>query len=238
MNETPGGRKGPDQLNYSESNPAVSALAKDDDGTLVAAAKAGDVAAFEELVGRYERKIFRLAQNILWNREDAEDVMQDAFLKSFQRLGDFRGDSRFYTWLVRITINEALMKLRKRRPIQVSLDKPLEGEDGLLPREIEDWGPTPEQRYGQKELDEILSRALGQLEIGNRIVFQMRDVEGLSAEETAQLLGLSVPAVKARLFRARLTLREKLNRYFRRSGLVELQTARNWPRAKVLPGPC
>jgi RNA polymerase sigma-70 factor (ECF subfamily) len=229
--------EGTDQLNYSECNPSVSALAKDDDGTLVAAAKAGDVAAFEELVGRYERKIFRLAQNMLWNREDAEDVMQEAFLKSFQRLGDFRGDSRFYTWLVRITINEALMKLRKRRPSQVSLDKPLEGEDGLLPREIEDWGPTPEQRYGQKELDEILSRALGQLEPGNRIVFQMRDVEGLSAEETAQLLGLSVPAVKARLFRARLTLREKLNRSFRRSGLVELQT-RNWPRAKVLPGPC
>jgi RNA polymerase sigma-70 factor (ECF subfamily) len=129
------------------------------------------------------------------------------------------------------------MKLRKRRPNQVSLDKPFEGEDGPLPREIEDWGPTPEQRYGQKELDEILSRALWQLEPGNRIVFQMRDVEGLSAEETAQLLGLSVPAVKARLFRARLILREKLNRSFRRSGLVELQT-RNWPRAKVLPGPC
>jgi RNA polymerase sigma-70 factor (ECF subfamily) len=237
MNESIAG-EGTDQLNYSESNPTVSALAKDDDGTLVAAAKAGDVAAFEELVGRYERKIFRLAHNILWNREDAEDVMQDAFLKSFQRLGDFRGDSRFYTWLVRITINEALMKLRKRRPNQVSLDKPLEGEDGLLPREIEDWGPTPEQRYGQEELNQILSRALGQLDPGNRIVFQMRDVEGLSAEETAQLLGLSVPAVKARLFRARLTLREKLNRYFRRSGLVELQTARNWPRAKVLPGPC
>jgi RNA polymerase sigma-70 factor, ECF subfamily len=196
-----------DHLNSSKS--------KDDKGTLVAAAKAGDVAAFEELVGGYAPRIFRLAQNIMRNREDAEDVMQDAFLKSFEHLGDFRGDSRFYTWLVRITVNEALMKLRKRRPNQVSLDESLETEEGLLPREIEDWGPTPEQRYSQKELNEILTGAIEQLEHGNRIVFLLRDVEQLSTEQTAQLLGLSAPAVKTRLFRARLKLREKLNKYFR-----------------------
>jgi RNA polymerase sigma-70 factor, ECF subfamily len=214
-----------DHLNSSESNPAVCAVAKDNEGTLVAAAKAGGVAAFEELVGSCAHRIFRLAQNIMRNREDAEDVMQDAFLKSFKHLGDFHGDSRFYTWLVRITVNEALMKLRKSRPNQVSLDESLETEEGLLPREIEDWGPTPEQRYGQKELNEILTGVIEQLEHGNRIVFLLRDVEQLSTEETAQLLGLSVPAVKTRLFRARLKLREKLNKYFR--GVRTSQTARD-----------
>ena len=100
--------------------PLPSQVVKDDEGSLVAAAKAGDITAFETLVGRYERKIFRLAQNITQNKEDAEDVMQEAFLKSYQHLGEFQGNSRFYTWLVRIAVNQALMKLRKRRPNQVS----------------------------------------------------------------------------------------------------------------------
>ncbi|MBI3670751.1 MAG: sigma-70 family RNA polymerase sigma factor [Acidobacteria bacterium] len=175
------------------------------------------MAAFEALVNRYERKIFRLAQNITQNREDAEDVMQDAFLKSYAHLGDFQGDSRFYTWLVRITVNEALMKLRKRRPNQVSLDDSFETEDDLMPREIEDWGPTPEQRFAQTELHGILSEVIADLDPAFRVVFLLRDVEDLSTEETAKLLGLSVPAVKSRLLRARLKLRHKLNKYFKRS---------------------
>src|SRR5579863_3781467 len=93
-----------------------SQVVKDDESALVAAAKAGDISAFETLVGRYERKIFRLTQNITQNREDAEDAMQEAFLKAFQHLGEFQGNSRFYTWLVRIAVNQALMKLRRRRP--------------------------------------------------------------------------------------------------------------------------
>jgi RNA polymerase sigma-70 factor (ECF subfamily) len=168
-------------------------------------------------VNRYEGKIFRLAQNITQNREDAEDVMQDAFLKSFAHLADFKGGSRFYTWLVRIAVNEALMKLRKRRPNQVSLDEPAESEDDLLPREIKDWGPSPEQRYVQTELREILSKAIDELDPAFRMVFVLRDIEELSTEETAQLLGLSVPAVKSRLLRARLKLRQKLNKYFQGS---------------------
>ncbi len=213
------GRKASILLSSSHPKPIASAVAKDDEGFLVAAAKAGDVAAFEELVSRYERKIFRLAQNLTQNREDAEDVMQDAFLKSFKHLGEFQGDSRFYTWLVRIAVNEALMKLRKRRPNQVSLDAPVESEDNLLPREIEDWGPSPEKRYVQTELQEILSRVIGQLDPAFRIVFVLRDIEELSTEETAQLLGLSVPAVKSRLLRARLKLRQKLSKFFQRSEL-------------------
>ena len=112
-----------------------STIAREDESQLVAAAKSGDAAAFEELVNRYERKIFRLTMNITRNHEDAEDAMQDAFMKAYAHLGKFKEDSRFYTWLVRIAANEALMRLRKRRPNQFSLDEPIEGDDDIMPRE-------------------------------------------------------------------------------------------------------
>jgi RNA polymerase sigma-70 factor, ECF subfamily len=191
-----------------------SSVARDDESLLVAAAKSGDGAAFEELVNRYERKIFRLTMNITRNREDAEDAMQDAFMKAYAHLADFQEDSRFYTWLVRIAANEALMRLRKRRPNQFSLDEPIEGDDDLMPREVEDWGPSPEQRYAQSEMHEILNQVIDQLEPDYRAAFVLRDVEELSTEETAAAMGISVAAVKSRLLRARLKLRQKLNRYF------------------------
>jgi RNA polymerase sigma-70 factor, ECF subfamily len=205
------------KVNPPEPRPPLpSTVVKDDEPVLVAAAKDGDVAAFETLVGRYERKIFRLAQNITQNREDAEDVMQEAFLKAFEHLPEFQGNSRFYTWLVRIAVNQALMKLRKRRPNQVSLDQEIDtGEESVF-REVEDWGPSPEERYKQSELSQILSSVIGELDPSFRVVFQLRDIEELSTEETAEALGLSVPAVKSRLLRARLKLRTKLNRYFHR----------------------
>ena len=202
-------------MSASEARQVPSSIVRDDEPALVASAKAGDTSAFEELVGRYERKIFRLAQNITGNREDAEDAMQEAFLKSYAHLREFQGDSRFYTWVVRITVNEALMRLRKRRPNQVSLDEPVESEEDFMPRELEDWGPSPEQRYAQTELQGILSEVIEKLDPAFRVVFLLRDVEELSTEETAALLGLSVPAVKSRLLRARLKLRQKLNRYFK-----------------------
>jgi RNA polymerase sigma-70 factor, ECF subfamily len=192
----------------------ASKVAREDEHQLVAAAMAGDATAFEELVTRYERKIFRLTMNITRNREDAEDAMQDAFLKSYSHLKTFQGDSRFYTWLVRIAANEALMRLRKRRPNQFSLDEPMEGDEDLMPRELQDWGPGPEQRFAQTEMREILSGVIEELEPDYRIVFVLRDIEELSTEETAASLGISIPAVKSRLLRARLKLREKLNRYF------------------------
>ena len=204
-------------VSANDPKPLASTVVRDDEAQLVSAAKAGGVAAFEELVNRYERKIFRLGMNITQNREDAEDVMQDAFLKSFQNLDQFQGNSRFYTWLVRIAVNEALMKLRKRRPNQVSLDEPLTGDDDSFFREIEDWGPSPEQRFAQTELNEILTQVIGELDPIFRVVFLLRDVEGISTEETAQILGISVAAVKSRLLRARLKLRQNLNKYFRRS---------------------
>jgi len=195
-----------------------SRIAKEDEHLLVAAAKKGDTHAFEELVSRYEKKIFRVTMNITRNQQDAEDSMQDAFLKAYSHLKDFDGDSRFYTWLVRIAANEALMRLRKRRPNVVSLDEPVEGDDDLMPREIQDWGPSPLQRFAQTEMNEILGAAIDALDPDFRTVFVLRDVEELSTEETAKALGISVPAVKSRLLRARLKLREKLNRYFRRGG--------------------
>jgi RNA polymerase sigma-70 factor (ECF subfamily) len=195
-----------------------SRIAKEDEHLLVAAAKKGDTRAFEELVSRYERKIFRVTMNITRNQEDAEDAMQDAFMKAYSHLKDFSGDSRFYTWLVRIAANEALMRLRKRRPNVMSLDEPVEGEEDLMPRELRDWGPSPLQRFAQTEMKEILTTAIDSLEPDFRTVFVLRDVEELSTEEAAKALGISVPAVKSRLLRARLKLREKLDRYFRQGG--------------------
>ena len=193
-----------------------STIAREDEHLLVAAAKKGNLAAFEELVGRYERKIFRLTLNITGNREDAEDAMQDAFLKSYSHLKDFQGDSRFYTWLVRIAVNQALMKLRKRRPNVVSLDEEVDTGEETVPRDVKDWGPSPVDRYEQSELSGILSKAISELDPPFRVVFQLRDIEELSTEETADVLNLSVPAVKSRLLRARLKLRQKLDRYFRK----------------------
>lgn len=203
--------------NLSSPNPhrLPSTVAREDEHLLVASAKSGDAAAFEELVNRYERKIFRLTMNITRNREDAEDAMQDAFMKAYSHLSTFQEDSRFYTWLVRIAANEALMRLRKRRPNQVSLDEPVKGGDDLMPREIRDWGPSPEQRFAQSEMHEILDQLIDQLDPDFRTVFVLRDIEELSTEETAATIGISVPAVKSRLLRARLKLRQNLDRYMR-----------------------
>ena len=191
---------------------------------LVRAAKQGDDSSFEELVRRYERNVFRIAQHITQNREDAEDVVQEAFLKAYTNLARFQEQSKFYTWLVRIAVNEALMKLRRRKPERtVSLDEDIKTEDDFVPREIADWSPNPEQQYNQAELREILSKTVQGLPPGFRTVFVLRDVEGLSTEETAEALDLSVPAVKSRLLRARLQLRERLGKYFQHPNGGETQ---------------
>jgi RNA polymerase sigma-70 factor (ECF subfamily) len=188
-----------------------------DELALVQSAKKGDVSAFEELVRRYDRNVFRIAQHITHNREDAEDVVQDAFLKAYSNLDQFQGQSKFYTWLVRIAVNEALMKLRRIKPGRtVSLDEDVKTDEDSLPREVADWSPNPEQQYNQAELRDILTRTIQGLPTSFRTVFVLRDVEGLSTEETAEALDLSIPAVKSRLLRARLQLRERLNRYFQK----------------------
>jgi RNA polymerase sigma-70 factor (ECF subfamily) len=199
--------------------PAKSQSATPDEGDLVTRAQRGDAGAFTELVSRYERRIFRLAKNITQSDEDAEDVLQESFLKAYEHLGGFQGQSKFYTWIVRIAVNEALMKLRKRKTDRtVSLDETIDtGEENIV-REIAVWEDNPEQRYSQQEIREVLDKAILSLRPAFRTVFILRDVEDLSTEETAAVLDLSVPAVKSRLLRARLQLREKLTRFFKRKG--------------------
>jgi RNA polymerase sigma-70 factor, ECF subfamily len=196
---------------------AVTTVASDD-LDLVHASKNGDVAAFEQLVKRYDRKLFRIAQHITHNREDSEDAVQEAFLKAFQHLGDFREDSTFSTWLIRITLNQSLMKLRKQRRAakEVSLEQNSQAGEEVLPIEVADWAPDPEQLYRASELRGILIKTLSELRPVLRAVFVLRDIEGLSTAQTAEVLNLSQVAVKARLWRGRLQLRELLNTYFRK----------------------
>jgi RNA polymerase sigma-70 factor (ECF subfamily) len=185
------------------------------DVALVERVRGGDISAYDTLVRKYERQVFRIAQHITQNREDAEDAMQDAFLKAYEKLDQFQGNSKFYTWLVRIAVNESLMRLRKRRTGRlVSIDEDVETDEGSVPRDLADWAPDPEQNFTQTELHEILEKTIKGLPPGFRLVFELRDVQELSTEDTAEALGLSIPAVKSRLLRARLQLRERLSRYF------------------------
>lgn len=186
------------------------------DMLLVERVRQGDLEAFEQLMKQYDRKVFRIAQHITQNREDAEDIVQDTFLKAFTKLEQFQGNAKFYTWLVRIAVNESLMRLRKRRTSKtVSMDEDVQTEEGSIPRDFADWSPNPEQNYRQSEMAEILRKNVQGLPPGFRAVFALRDIDGLSTEETAEALGLSVPAVKSRLLRARLQLRERLSKHFR-----------------------
>jgi RNA polymerase sigma-70 factor, ECF subfamily len=209
--------KGETMIQVSERTRPLAA-AMDDEDELIVHAKERDHQAFATLMKRYDRRIYRLAIHITRNEEDAKDVLQESFLKAYTHLDRFENRSRFYTWLVRITVNEALMKLRKsRQREEVSLDEgPLADDGEFLPRRIAGWEKNPEQRYLGSELQEILKKAIDELKLPYRIVFQLRDIDQLSIEETAQALQLSHATVKTRLLRARLQLRELLTPYFRK----------------------
>jgi RNA polymerase sigma-70 factor, ECF subfamily len=199
-----------------DSAQSATRHAPDDDMALVEASMSGDIAAFEELVRRYDRKLLRIALQVTHNREDAQEAVQETFLKAYQKLNQFRGNSKFSTWLIRIALNEALMTLRRQR--RYSRELPLEYEDpndNKLPLDVADWSPNPEQLYSRSELQEILRKALEGLSPALRVVFVLRDVEVLSIKETAAALDLHPSAVKARLLRARLQLRENLSKFFR-----------------------
>jgi RNA polymerase sigma-70 factor, ECF subfamily len=199
---------------FNSTSCAAAATAYDD-MSLVYACTQGDAAAFEQLVKRYDIKLFRIAQHITHNREDAQDAVQDAFLKVFRKLAQFRGNSQFSTWLIRITVNESLMKLRKQRSTrEVSIDEDFPSEGPLAPYEFADWAPNPEKLYQGSELRNILRTELQELRPSLRVVFVLRDVEGLSTDQTAEVLELTPVAVKARLWRARLQLRHRLSKYF------------------------
>lgn len=209
-----------------------------DDLALVRACKNGDCAAFEKIVTRYDRKLFRIAQYLMHNREDAEDAVQEAFLKAFQHLDQFREEAKFSTWLTRIAMNQSLMMLRKRRSTrEVPIDGDFQSDDGNLPIDVADWAPNPEDLYRAAQLREILRKTLQDLGLGLRVVFVLKDIEGFSLEQTAEALGLSVTAVKARSLRARLQLREKLSRYFHKAekfGEVESRPTRAGTPAPLL----
>ncbi len=188
------------------------------DSHLVRQAKAGDFDAFESLVVQYERRVYTLALRILGSREEAEEAVQEAFLSALKNLKGFREEASFHTWLVRIVTNHALKILRKRKGLStVSMDAAPD-DDGLAepprPQYIAEWTETPFEAAQREETERILEEALEELDEPYRLVFLLRDVEGLSTEETAQALGIGISNAKVRLLRARLMLREKLTRIF------------------------
>jgi RNA polymerase sigma-70 factor (ECF subfamily) len=187
------------------------AAVEDNEEELVAAAKGGCHAAFEKLVGRYEVRVFRIAQRIARSREDAEDVIQQSLQKTFVHLRRFEGRSSFSTWLTRIVLNEALMWARAgRRFRDVSIDQANVADDSALPPDIADSRPNPEHSYFQQERRQLLFSAINELTPGIRVALQICDLDELSLRETAGILGLSVAAVKSRVNRGRRVLREKL----------------------------
>jgi RNA polymerase sigma-70 factor (ECF subfamily) len=185
------------------------------DAELVSQAQRGQVQAFEALTSRYEQRVYRLALRILRHEADAEDVTQQTFLSAMEHLNQFRGEASFGTWLLRIATHAALKILRRRTgPEAVSLEQATEGSDrtdGIAhPEFIADWRQSPEELAHRHEVRDLLERALAQLDEKYRVVFLLRDVEGLSVKETGEVLDLSQANVKVRLLRARLQLREQL----------------------------
>jgi len=179
------------------------------------ALRAGDRAEFARLVETYSNIIYRLAIKMLKDPQDAEDVLQETFLKAYRHLSGFDGRSSLSTWLYRIATNEALMALRKRKFKTVSIDEPVDDDEPLqAPVEIVDWCCLPEHEMMSSEARTHLDLAIDMLSPALRAVFVLRDIQGLSTQETADVLGLTEEAVKTRLSRARLKLREVLSEYY------------------------
>jgi RNA polymerase sigma-70 factor (ECF subfamily) len=203
-----------DAISGANASTSPDRLVAQEDEALVAGAKAGDARAFELLVQRHKGKIFSLAQRMTRNREDAEDVVQQSFQKAFIHLQKFEGESLFATWLTRITINEALMVLRKKRGSrEVPIPESNGEEETAPPLEIPDSSPNPEDSCLRREQERILSVAVNELTPGMRKAIELRELGELSTEETAQVMGLSVGAVKGRVFHGRKKLRQTLERY-------------------------
>ena len=187
------------------------------DAELVRRAQEGELDAFEALTHRYEQRVYSLALRMLRHEQDAEDVTQQTFLSAVENLGGFRGDASFATWLLRIATHAALKVIRKRKGLDtVSLEEATEPGDDYEsiphPEYIADWRQSPERLVHRNEVRRLLDEALAKLDEKHRLVFLLRDVEGLSVKETAEALGLSEANTKVRLLRARLQLREELTR--------------------------
>jgi RNA polymerase sigma-70 factor (ECF subfamily) len=185
-----------------------------DDPAFVERLRAGDKEACAMCVREHSTNIYNLALKLTGEPAAAEDVLQETFLSAFKSISRFEGKSQLSTWLYRIAYNAVLMRLRKRQVETVSLDEPVEDEEGVpQPRDFADWSGNPEQALLDAEMRRIMDDAVASLSETLRSVFVLRDVNGLSTTQTAQVLGLSEEAVKSRLLRARLALREKLSAY-------------------------
>ena len=188
------------------------------DEELVQRVQHGDREAFGTLAERHHRSVYWMIQAILHNQADTEEVLQETFFKALEHIRDFRGESRFATWLIRIGLNEARMRQRKYRPNRY---ESLEPEPGALaefrPRELADWRPNPEEQWAKEEIAELLRQATQELPPIYQAVFLLRDVQHVSTEEAAAILEISVPATKTRLLRARLMMREFLAPHFKAS---------------------
>ncbi len=194
----------------------MSIMTQAQENNLIHRAKKGSREAFAELVQHVEARVYRVALQILRNQQDAEDAMQDGLLKAYEKLGSFNGASRFSTWATRIVINECLMRLRSRHNHSLtSIDEPVNDETEMG-MDLRAWNENPEERFSRQQLQEILNQALDGLAEEYRMVVMLRDIEGLSSEEAAAELGISVAAVKSRLLRGRLALRQRLTRHFMR----------------------
>jgi RNA polymerase sigma-70 factor (ECF subfamily) len=195
----------------------VPSKTADEDACLIEAVKSGDAGAFEALVKRYDRKLLRIAQQITHSIEDAQEVVQETFFKAYRKLGEFRGDAKFSTWLFRIAVNQSLMRVRKQRSKQASAECSINvEEEGRLPIDFSDWRPNPEEEYQTSELRELLTGALQALRPTLRIAFILHDIEGHSLQEAAATMGISLAAAKTRSLRARLQLRERLSAHFKK----------------------
>jgi len=192
-------------------------VSADPDAEGVARVQGGDLNAFEELMMRHNQRVYRTLLGILGNPDEARDAMQDTFLKAFQHLGGFEGRSKFSTWLVSIATNTGIQRLRERRPME-SLDESGPEEEGFRPRQVQAWTDDPEQLYSQAEMRSLIEQSVMKLPAKYRMVLMLRDIEQLPIEEAASALGLGIPAIKARLLRGRLMLREALAPHFTSSG--------------------
>ena len=192
---------------------AGSVAIEDPDARLVADAQAGDLEAFEKLIRRHTSTLYRTLVAILANAEESQDALQDALLNAFKHISDFQGRSKFSTWLVSIARNTALQRLRSRKNVE-SLDEVEEVEGDFRPRQIRDWRDDPEELYSDSEIRGLVEKGIMGLPAKYRVALMLRDIEQLSTEDVARQLGLSVPALKARVFRGRLMLREFLAPHF------------------------
>jgi RNA polymerase sigma-70 factor (ECF subfamily) len=195
-----------------------------DEGQMIATIIAGDSQLFHELIRPYERRVYAMALSFLHNEADAEDAAQEAFLKAFRSLASFRGEAKFGTWLISITLNEARSRIRRRDAVKMeSLDEPPDDQGHTSPALLRDWKEIPSEALERKEVRGLLQRAISALPQIYREVFQLRDIEQLSVNEAAAALGITTASVKVRLHRARMMLQKNLA-----PQLKEMAPKRRW----------